>query len=119
MPRIEQTALSNLIHNEEYTRKVLPFIKEEYFADKLEGLLFSEIYRFVDKYNNLPTKESLSIEMNSNKSVNEDEYKKMNEIISSLNPEPINLDWLVETTEVWCKDRAIHNAILGLSLIHI
>ena len=54
MPRIEQTALSNLIHNEEYTRKVLPFIKEEYFADKLEGLLFSEIYRFVDKYNNLP-----------------------------------------------------------------
>ena len=51
MPRIEQTALSNLIHNEEYTRKVLPFIKQEYFADRLEGLLFLEIYKFVDKYN--------------------------------------------------------------------
>ena len=113
MPRIEQTALSNLIHNEEYTRKVLPFIKEEYFTDRLEKLIFTEIYKFVNKYNNLPTKESLSIEMNTNKGVSEDEYKKMNEIISSLNPEPINLDWLVETTEVWCKDRAIHNAILG------
>ena len=66
MERIERTALSNLIHNEEYTRKVLPFIKEEYFADRLEGLLFSEIYKFVEKYNSLPTKESLSIEINSN-----------------------------------------------------
>jgi len=113
MPRIEQTALSNLIHNEEYTRKVLPFIKEEYFADRLEGLLFSEIYRFVDKYNNLPTKESLSIEMNSNKSVNEDEYNKITDILSTLNKEPVNLEWLLETTEKFCKDRAIHNAILG------
>ena len=113
MPRIEQTALSNLIHNEEYTRKVLPFIKEEYFADKLEGLLFAEIYRFVDKYNNLPTKESLSIEMNSNKSVNEDEYKKITDILSTSDKEPVNLEWLLETTEKFCKDRAIHNAILG------
>ena len=113
MERIETTAIRNLIHNEEYCRKVLPFIKEEYFIDRLEKLIFTEIYQFVNKYNNLPTKESLSIEMNTNKGVSEDEYKKMNEIISSLNPEPINLDWLVETTEVWCKDRAIHNAILG------
>ena len=113
MERIETTAIRNLIHNEEYCRKVLPFIKEEYFIDRLEKLIFTEIYKFVNKYNNLPTKESLSIEMNTNKGVSEEEYKKMNEIISSLNPEPINLDWLVETTEVWCKDRAIHNAILG------
>jgi replicative DNA helicase len=113
MERIETTAIRNLIHNEEYCRKVLPFIKEEYFIDRLEKLIFTEIYNFVNKYNNLPTKESLSIEMNTNKGVSEDEYKRMNEIISSLNPEPINLDWLVETTEVWCKDRAIHNAILG------
>ena len=113
MERIETTAIRNLIHNEEYCRKVLPFIKEEYFIDRLEKLIFTEIYNFVNKYNNLPTKESLSIEMNTNKGVSEEEYKKMNEIISSLNPEPINLDWLVETTEVWCKDRAIHNAILG------
>jgi replicative DNA helicase len=113
MERIETTAIRNLIHNEEYCRKVLPFIKEEYFNDRLEKVLFSEISKFVNKYNNLPTKESLSIEINTNKSINEDEYKKITEILSTLNPEPINLDWLVETTETFCKDRAIHNAILG------
>ena len=113
MERIERTALSNLIHNEEYTRKVLPFVKQEYFVDRLEGLLFSEIYKFVDKYNSLPTKEALSIEINSNKNVNEDEYKKITEILSTLNKEPVNTEWLLETTEKFCKDRAIHNAILG------
>ena len=113
MERIERTALKNLIHNEEYCRKVLPFIKEEYFTDRLEKLLFTEIYKFVNKYNNLPTKESLSIEINTNKTINEDEYTKITDILSTLNPEPINLEWLVETTETFCKDRAIHNAILG------
>ena len=113
MERIETTAIRNLIHNEEYCRKVLPFIKAEYFTDRLEKILFSEISKFVNKYNNLPTKESLSIEINTNKSINEDEYKKITDILSTMNPEPINLDWLVETTETFCKDRAIHNAILG------
>ena len=113
MERIERTALKNLIYNEQYCRKVLPFIKEEYFSDRLEKLLFQEIYKFVNKYNNLPTKESLSIEINTNKSINEDEYKKITDILSTLNPEPVNLDWLVETTEKFCNDRAIHNAILG------
>ena len=113
MERIERTALKNLIHNEEYCRKVLPFIKEEYFTDRLEKLLFTEIYNFVNKYNNLPTKESLSIEINTNKTINEDEYTKITDILSTLNPEPVNLEWLVETTEKFCKDRAIHNAILG------
>tara|TARA_Y100001951_G_scaffold32458_1_gene25542 strand:- start:1892 stop:2347 length:456 start_codon:yes stop_codon:yes gene_type:complete len=107
MERIERTALSNLIHNEEYTRKVLPFIKEEYFADRTERLLFSEIYKFVNKYNSLPTKEALSIEINSTKSVNEDEYKKITDVLSTLNKEPINYQWLVDTTEKFCKDRAI------------
>ena len=113
MERIERTALKNLIHNEDYCRKVLPFIKEEYFSDRLEKLLFAEIYKFVNKYNNLPTKESLSIEINSNRTITEDEYKKITEILGTLNPEPVNLEWLVETTETFCKDRAIHNAILG------
>ena len=61
MERIERTVLSNLIHNEEYTRRVLPFIKEEYFSDRLEKILFSEIYKFVNKYNGLPSKEALSL----------------------------------------------------------
>ena len=118
MERIERTALKNLLHNEAYARKVLPFIKEEYFADKLEGILFTEIYKFINKYNNLPTKESLSIEINSNKNINEDEYKKITDILSTLNKEPVDENWLVETTEKFCKDRAIHNAILnGIHII--
>ena len=75
--------------------------------------MFTEIYKFVNKYNSLPTKEALSIEINSAKSVNEDEYKKITDVLSTLNKEPVNQDWLVETTEKFCKDRAIHNAILG------
>ena len=113
MERIETTAIKHLIHNEEYTRKVLPFLKPEYFSDRHEQILFNEIEKFVSKYNNLPTKESLSIEINSNKTVNEDEYKKITDIISSLDPTKVDLNWLVETTEKFCKDRAIHNAILG------
>ena len=113
MERIERTVLSNLIHNDEYTRRVLPFIKEEYFSDRLEKILFTEIYKFVNKYNALPSKEALSIEMNGSKSVTEDEYKKVTDIISTLNNEPVNIDWLKDSTEKFCKDRAIHNAILG------
>ena len=113
MERIERTALRNLIHNEEYSRKVLPFIKEDYFSDRLEKLLFKEIYKFITKFNALPTKEALSIEINDSKDITEDEYKKITDIIATLNPEKINLEWLVETTEKFCKDRAIHNAILG------
>ena len=118
MERIERTAIRNLIHNEQYCRKVLPFIKEDYFTDRLEKVLFKEIYKFVNKYNNLPTKESLSIEINGNKSINEDEYKQVTDILSTLNPEPVNLEWLVETTEKFCKDRSIHNAVLnGIQII--
>ena len=113
MERIETTAIKHLIHNEEYTRKVLPFLKEEYFSDRHEQILFREIEKFVLKYNNLPTKESLSIEINSNKTVNDDEYKKITDIISTLDPVKVDLNWLVDTTEKFCKDRAIHNAILG------
>ena len=113
MERIERTVLSNLIHNDEYTRRVLPFIKEEYFSDRLEKILFTEIYNFVNKYNALPSKEALSIEMNGSKNINEDEYKKVTDIISTLSKEPVNIDWLKDTTEKFCKDRAIHNAILG------
>ena len=98
MERIERTILSNLIHNEEYTRRVLPFVKEEYFSDRLEKILFTEIYKFVNKYNALPSKEALSIEMNGNTSINEDEYKKVTDIISTLNKEPVNMDWLRDTT---------------------
>ena len=113
MERIERTALKNLIHNDEYARKVLPFLKEEYFTERFDKILFREIYHFITKYNNLPTKEALSIELNNRKDVNETEYKTITDILGTLNKEQIDQKWLVETTEKFCKDRAIHNAILG------
>jgi len=113
MERIERTTLKNLIHNDEYARKVLPFLKEEYFVERFDKILFREIYHFITKYNNLPTKEALSIELNNRKDVNETEYKTITDILATLNKEQIDQKWLVETTEKFCKDRAIHNAILG------
>ena len=113
MERIERTALKNLIHNDEYARKVLPFLKEEYFTERFDKILFREIHHFITKYNNLPTKEALSIELSNRKDVNETEYKSITDILGTLNKEPIDQKWLVETTEKFCKDRAIHNAILN------
>ena len=110
--RIERTALKNLIHNEEYTRKVLPFLKPEYFDDRHERVVFAEIQKFVSQYNKQPTKETLQIDIGKRKDLNEKEYQAIVDIISTLNKEEIDLDWLVNTTEKFCKDRAVHNAVM-------
>ena len=116
--KIERTALRNLIHNEDYTRKVLPFLKSEYFQDRSERVVFSEIQKFVSQYNKRPTKETLQIDLNKRKDLNEDEYKKIVELISTLDPQDVDLDWLVNTTEKFCKDRAVHNAVMeGIHII--
>ncbi len=116
--KIEKTALRNLIHNEDYIRKVLPFLKSEYFQDRSERVVFSEIQKFVSQYNKRPTKETLQIDLNKRKDLNEDEYKKIVDLISSLDPQDVDLDWLVNTTEKFCKDRAVHNAVMdGIHII--
>ena len=73
--QFEKTLLSNLIHNEDFTRKVIPFLKEDFFRNRDEITLFNIINNFVVKYNNLPTKEAISIELSNNKTLTEDEYK--------------------------------------------
>ena len=110
--RIERTTLKNLLHNEDYTRKVLPFLKAEYFDDRKERIVFDEIRKFIDQYNKRPTKETLQIDIGKRKDLNEDEYKQIVDLISTLNKEEIDLDWLVNTTEKFCKDRAVHNAVM-------
>ncbi len=115
---IERTALSNLIYNEDYARKVLPFIKGNYFEVKEEKIIFEEIFNFVDKYKKIPTQTSLEIEVGERKDLTEIEYKKVVDIIKTLNPIEVDFDWLIDTTEKFCKDRAIHNAIVdGISII--
>ena len=111
--RIETTILNNLFYEEDYTRKVIPFLKEEYFPLRTEKILFSEINKFVQKYNNLPTKEAIIIELSQRKDVNEDEHNTLKEIINSISKLNSDPQWLLDTTEKFCKDRAVHNAILS------
>ena len=116
--RIERTALKHLIHTEQYARKVLPFLKEEYFSDRLEKLIFREIALFYEKYNAQPTNETLAIELNGRKDINDSEFQNITSTIATFQKEEINLEWLISTTEKFCKDRAIHNAIMdGIQIL--
>ena len=116
--RIETTIFKNLLHNEDFVRKALPFLKEEYFSNRIEKLLFREIFEFVTKYNNLPTKETIFIELNQRKDINEDEHTKLKDEVNSLTKDEVDLQWLFDTTEKWCKDRAVHNAVLdGIKIL--
>ena len=111
--RIENTIISSLFFHEDYTRKVLPFIKEEYFGNRVEQLLYGEIFKFVEKYNNLPTKDAMLIELGQRKDINEEELNHLKDYVNQIeNTEP-DVKWLTETTEKFCKDRAVHNAVLS------
>ena len=116
--RIEVTILRNLIFNEDFTRKTLPFINEIYFPKREEKILFQEIDNFVQKYKNLPTKESLLIELGYRKDINEQENKIVKDLLNTLNAEDVEQKWLLDTTEKFCKDRAVHNAVLeGIKIL--
>ena len=111
--RIENTIIANLFFKEDYTRKVLPFIKEEYFSNRVEQLLFGEVFTFIEKYNNLPTKDAILIELNSRRDINEEELQHIKDYVTSIENTEADEQWLLETTEKFCKDRAVHNAVLA------
>ena len=116
--RIEISILRNLMYNEAYMRKAIPFLKEIYFAKREENILFTEIYAFVSKYNNLPTKETIMVEMGYRKDLNDDEVRTVKDLLEVLNPEDVDQNWLIDTTEKFCKDRAVHNAVLeGIKIL--
>jgi replicative DNA helicase len=112
MEQIEKTILSNLLSDETYTRKVIPFIKEDYFSEMEDKVLFDIIYKFVTKYNQIPTKEVLLIETDNRKDLNEDTYRKINTKISEFESSESDSAWLLDITEKWCKERAIYMALL-------
>ena len=115
---IERTTLSNLISNEPYARKVLPFLKPEYYSDIHDRVIFEEINKFVEKYGNLPTKQTLSIELDNRKDLNQEQFGKVLEIIETLNKHDVDMQWLIDTTEKFCKDKAVYNAIIsGIQII--
>ena len=117
MDQIEFLILRNLLHNEEYIRKVIPFIKSEYFEDKNQKIVFEEIHSFVLEYNQPATKEVLCIEIEKRIDINEQEFKEIIQVISCLEDVATEFNWLVDTTEKWCRDRAIYLALM--ESIHI
>ena len=111
--RIEQTILRHLVHKENFARKALPFLRDEYFSDSSERLIYHRINEFVQKYNDIPSREALEIDLEQIKNLSEDQYSGCVDIIKSLEePEPVDDQWLIDETERFCQDRAIYNAIM-------
>ena len=110
--RIENKILSNLIHVEDYMRKVIPFIKDVYFDNVSEKTIFQEILDFINQYDGLPTKSVLTIEIENRKDLSEDMFKECVGIIDSFTDEKVDQTWLVDSTEKWCKERAVYLALM-------
>ena len=111
--RVPLTILKNLIHNETYTRQVIPFIEPDYFEERTDRIVFEEVAKFLNEYDKTPTKEVLHIEVEKRVDVTEEEYKNIEQLISALDPEESESKWLLDTTEEWCKQRAIYLALIN------
>ena len=111
--KIETVILQNLANDDEYMRKVIPFLKRDYFLDNSDKIIYDKIKDFIDQYNAIPSKDALVISVQNDKSLNEDQYKEVAEAILQLDPTEHNKDWLYKETEKFCKDKAIYNAILS------
>ncbi len=112
MDKIETLILRNLLHNEEYLRKAVPFIKPEYFEDTQQKIVFEEVLNFVNEYNQPATKEVLCIEVEKRQDINDTSFQEITKLISYLDDVPTDYSWLLDTTEKWCRDRAIYLALM-------
>ena len=117
MERIETSILQNLIFNEEYSRKVIPFIQSDYFEDRKEKIIFEEIVSFIVKYGSSITIEALNIEVENRTDLTDIEAKEIREINQNLKESVVDHQWLLDVTEKWCRDRAIYLALM--ESIHI
>ena len=112
MDNVELLVLRSLLHNEDYARKVVPFVKGDYFEQPSQKIVFEEVSEFITEYDELPSKEALYIEVEKRDDVNEEIYKQVKELIGVLDDSPADQDWLVKTSEKWCRDRAIYLALM-------
>ena len=112
MEKIETTILRNLVFNEEYSRKVIPFVEPDYFEQRSEKVIFEEITKFIVNYGAAITTEALRIEIENRTDLTETEVKETREIITGLDDSPVEKQWLLDTTEKWCRDRAIYLALM-------
>ena len=104
--RIEETILRNLLHNEEYYRKVVPFLKAEYYEDFHEKVIYEEIADFASKYDKVPTKEVLTINLQNRNDLTDDAYQNSVSTVRELSDEWVDYEWLLDATEKWCKDES-------------
>ena len=111
--RIEETILRNLLHNEEYYRKVVPFLKAEYYENYHEKIIFEEIAEFSSKYDKVPTKEILTINLQNRNDLTDESFQSSVQTVSSLSDDWVDYDWLLDATEKWCQDRAIYLALMS------
>ena len=112
MDNVELLVLRSLLHNEDYARKVIPFVKGDYFEQLSQKIVFEEVSSFIEEYDQLPSKEALYIEVEKRNDVNEESYKNIKELIGVLDDSPSDEEWLVNTSEKWCRDRAIYMALM-------
>ena len=112
MDKVEILILRNLLYNEEYLRKVVPFIKADYYEDSNQRIVYEEIEKFVHEYNQPATKEVLCIEVEKRQDINDTTFQEITKLISYLEEVPTDFDWLCDTTEKWCRDRAIYLALM-------
>ncbi len=119
MTATEHVILTNLMHNDEYSRRVIPYLEEEYFQSRVERVIFSEIKKYTLNYKSLPSKEAVKISLDGRDDVTQKEFHDASELIDGLNEasKRESFDWLVDETEKFCKDKAVYNAIL--ESIHI
>lgn len=115
--RTEDTILSALMQSEEYARKVIPHLDKDYFAERTDLILYDEISSFFLKYNALPTRESIQVQVQNRNGVSQSDLEESLTKLQNLSPKSQNLDWLLESTEKFCKDRAVYNAIMKAIVI--
>jgi len=110
--RIEESILRNLLYNEEYYRKVVPFLKSEYFQEYHEKIVFEEIYDFSSKYDKVPTKEVLTINLQNRNDLTDETFQNTVSVVRNLSDDWVEFEWLLDATEKWCQDRAIYLALM-------
>ncbi len=110
--KVETLILKNLLLTEEYPRRVLPFVKQEYFEDRTDQILFDLTHKYFVKYSAVPTVEALTIEVGKIPSLSDDQFKQITQTLESFDKEKTELDWLLDTTEKWCQERAIYLALM-------
>ena len=110
--KVETLILKNLLLTEDYPRKVLPFVKTEYFEDVTDGILYDVINKYFVKYSAVPTVEAITIEVGKISTLSDEQYKQTTQTLESFDKEATELEWLLDTTEKWCQERAIYLALM-------